>query len=245
MVAVPLAMVPVAIWRAASSRLAEWWLLAGWLVAYVAVAIWQLRFSTFAGLLGLIVALATVSRVLEPRAGDTTPARLGRLALTALALGGLLVSGPLLAAALPAQPAGASSSACSPWELSNDPAFLALGTVPLNIAADVDFGPELLYRTPHNVIAAPYGSRGILDAWDLLAAPPGPAAMDLIRRREVDLILLCPAADPGLRPADPKGTLYEALETGQLPSWATEIPLETDGFRLFRVDRGLIFPAHI
>jgi hypothetical protein len=195
-----------------------------------------LRFSTFAELLGLIVALSVLFGLVEARRGDGTGARLGRLALVGGAFALLLLAGPLVGSVGNGEQGAAAS--CPVSVLSADPAFAALGSEPLTIAADVDYGPELLFRTPHNVIATPYhrNGPGILDTWDLLAAEPGPAAEAMIRRRSIDLILLCPAADPGLRPAAAEGTLYEALATENPPPWATLVPLSAEGFMLYRLD---------
>jgi asparagine N-glycosylation enzyme membrane subunit Stt3 len=237
MLAVPVAFAPVAVWKAWRTRHPRWLLLAGWLVAYIGLAMWQLRFSTFAELLGLIVALLTLFGLVEARRGSGTGARLGRLALVGVAFALLLLAGPLLAGLGPSQDAAGS---CPVTALSSDPAFASLGSGPLTIAADVDYGPELLFRTPHNVIATPYhrNADGILDTWDLLATRSEAEAEAMIRQRGIDLILLCPQADPGLRPSDPAGTLYEALETGHPPAWASPIPLSADGFLLYRIDLG-------
>ena len=58
-------------------------------------------------------------------------------------------------------------------------------------------GPELLYRTKHNVIGTPYhrNGPGILDSIDVLEWRDGETSQAIIERRKIDLILICPLSE--------------------------------------------------
>src|SRR5690606_3230390 len=68
---------------------------------------------------------------------------------------------------------------------------------PQTIAAFIDFGPELLYRTHHRILAGPYhrNGSGILAAYRLLTSADLEASRRIVDERQVNLILLCPPRD--------------------------------------------------
>jgi len=111
------------------------------------------------------------------------------------------------------------------------------------IMAFVDFGPELLYRTPHRVIATPYhrNTVGVIDTYHTMTDTSGALAQSLITARQVNLILICPSspAEPGYYAiSDDKPTLYERLLDGTHPDWLHQISLPSkslQNFRLFEV----------
>jgi len=111
----------------------------------------------------------------------------------------------------------------------------------LRILAEIDYGAEILYRTPHEVIATPYhrNRQGIMDACAIMAAQTDEEAQSRIRRRGIDLILLGPeASDPSLF-ADPGPTpaFYRRLCDGAPPPWCrpVQLPDELSSFRLFAI----------
>nr|WP_320147017.1 hypothetical protein [uncultured Anaeromusa sp.] len=91
------------------------------------------------------------------------------------------------------------------------------------ILADIDFGPELLYRTPHRIIASPYhrNGAGILFAHEVMASVKEEEALALLRQRGVDWLLLCPASTEGayFNPRQNPEALYARLLRGEGPSW--------------------------
>src|SRR5262249_4868004 len=110
---------------------------------------------------------------------------------------------------------------------------------PHTIVADLDFGPELLWRSKHRVLASPYhrNAQGILDAWQVLSGTADAAAQAILRRRQASWILLCPsAAEAAFFDRDP-ASLYHRLAAGQPPAWLAAEPLPPDvgGFQLYRV----------
>jgi hypothetical protein len=117
-----------------------------------------------------------------------------------------------------------------------------------------DEGPELLFRTRQNVIAANFNVAGNRDAYDFFGARDDDAARAILRRWHADLVLVCrnfplayarldharlgktaflsPAADGKLylvsNPEHP--TLIERLIRGPVPVWLkpVEIPGDKD-----------------
>jgi hypothetical protein len=119
---------------------------------------------------------------------------------------------------------------------------IGLGRRPTTILAAADFGPELLYRTPHRVIATPYhrNSAGILAAWRMMTAPSDDEARVGLRARGVGLIVLCPGGlhEAAFARTGSADTFYRRLLQGRAPAWLREVPLGPDlgaRFRLFEV----------
>ena len=54
-------------------------------------------------------------------------------------------------------------------------------------------GPEIVYRSPHAVVATPYqrNTAGILDTYDFFAATDEAQAREIVDRRGIELVLLC------------------------------------------------------
>jgi hypothetical protein len=124
----------------------------------------------------------------------------------------------------------------------NDPQ--GLGDRPRTIVASVNFGPELLYRTGHRVLATPYhrNGAGILAAHRIMSAEGDSEARARLRDRGVDLVLLCPDATEAALFAGTggKGTFYLRLLRGELPAWLRPLALTPElgpAFRLFEVAR--------
>jgi hypothetical protein len=102
----------------------------------------------------------------------------------------------------------------------------------------LDFGPEVLYRTSHQVVAAPYGNEhGFLDSIAILAGPDAARSRRLLQERSIDAILLCPPADRSLF-ANGGATLYRSLVAGDTPAGISrvELPTSVGAFQLYSVD---------
>ncbi len=111
----------------------------------------------------------------------------------------------------------------------------------LRILTHPNFGAEILYRTPHQVIATLYHRnwQGLLATYDTLTAETDEQAYRQIRDRGIDLILLSPHAEDAIffsRPAA-VSTLYQRLCGSALPEWCqpVDLPQGLAGFRLFEV----------
>jgi len=112
---------------------------------------------------------------------------------------------------------------------------------PRTIVASANFGAELMYRTPHAVVATVHHRNvaGILAGHRLLQAVSDDRIRSILNERNVDLILLCPESrnETYIRSgADPQ-SLYFRLADGTIPAWlrAVTLPEEAHRFKLFEV----------
>jgi hypothetical protein len=115
------------------------------------------------------------------------------------------------------------------------------GERPRNILAFADFGPELLYRTKHSVysISNHRFQRGFTDNYNIMSASSDGEAREIIRERQVDLVLICASREDELYVrADGQETFYDRISKGKIPSWIREVSLPKDipgDFRLYEV----------
>jgi len=111
------------------------------------------------------------------------------------------------------------------------------GTAPKRVMALLDFGPELMYRTPHNVFSIPNHryQPGFAATHRIMKADKPVKAEALIRANQVDLIVLCPG--PGERFIYDSGqeTFYKALVRGEVPDFLMPVPLPEPLDRSFKV----------
>jgi hypothetical protein len=112
---------------------------------------------------------------------------------------------------------------------------------PARILGQIFWGGEILYRTHHEVVATPYhrNAPGILDTCSVFMAPTDDEALQILRRRRVDLILLSPALPESrqyLGTAEAP-TFYRRLRDGRLPPWCrkVDLPAGLSSFLLFEV----------
>jgi len=111
----------------------------------------------------------------------------------------------------------------------------------LTILALLDYGPELLYRTSHRIIAGPYhrNGAGIYDSHEMLATTDPRESQALMTERGVDLVLLCPQRGERAFFSNPNGkaSLYYRLKDGETFDWLRpqDLPANlTKQFRLYR-----------
>jgi hypothetical protein len=242
-------------WR--THRGPAWILLFLSLLVYVPLAAIQVRFSAYAGIVFSILLVETVRRLLD-WARTLKPENLVstvRVLGTTTVLIGHLVLGMAFSSA--ARGSGGSATIpesgqpqdeCSLTRMTRiltDPE--GLGAEPLTVVAFIDFGPELLYRTPHRTLAGPYhrNYQGILGAYRFLTSTNDLEMAALAREREIDLILLCPSKDRYYFGREGQNTLYNRLLREEGPAWMRILlsPEAPAGFFLFRVDRSEIAPA--
>jgi hypothetical protein len=220
----------------------------GWLLATLALAAYAVltqrwpRWAPYAGLFACLPLAAIVLRL----DGWMETALKGPVRLPAKAGAFLLVLvGPLLAGALlvPDRPPREKAGACATArlvDLLNGP---VLGRTSLNILTAANMGPELIYRTPHEVVATVHHRNpGLLESLLLLRATDMEAARAEFRRRAIGLVVLCPG-DSGNhyeRRGDKEkpDLLYRRLLDGRGPAWLKEMDFPPDmraSFRLFAV----------
>jgi hypothetical protein len=202
-----------------------------WMLAYVALSFYQVRWATFAQLLAvplLVASLAPLYRRLQ----SMRSAVLVRPLLIAVVIAAVLAAGPGLAE----EPAASSGGEAS-CELKAVMPVLAAFPV-TTLLAEQDVGPEVLYRTDLNVVATPYGNeQAFLYTLEVMAERDVDSVPELLARRDVGLILVCPGRIDIMRPEDTSATFYEALVVGPRPDFVQPVPLpeETD-YLLFSVE---------
>ena len=103
------------------------------------------------------------------------------------------------------------------------------GDRPRVILSTAAEGPELLFRTRHSVLAAPYSANSNQDAFNFFTAPNEEQAMEVALRRGVDLVLICPSGgyDQAL-PQRGRRSLLERIANGDVPGWLTPITIPVD-----------------
>ncbi|MEE9294785.1 MAG: hypothetical protein V3W34_07475 [Phycisphaerae bacterium] len=116
------------------------------------------------------------------------------------------------------------------------------GESPKRLLAFIDFGPELLYRTPHYVFAIPNHRKqpGFTASYRIMTSTDFPVAEALLRENTVDLIIICPDSFEQFmyRTATPDRTLYEALAAGEFPDFLEPVKLPralSQAFRVFSI----------
>jgi hypothetical protein len=123
--------------------------------------------------------------------------------------------------------------------LAESPRF---GVEPRRILAFVFIGPELLYRTRHQVVSSSYTGdpAGLFDVVDFFTASQVSVAREIVDRRGVDLVLICPDGNEAQlylgQQAGP--IMLRRLVSGDLPGWLREIPLPKaagGSYRLYEV----------
>jgi len=110
------------------------------------------------------------------------------------------------------------------------------------IVASANFGGELMYRTPHAVVATVHHRNvaGILAGHRLLQAVSDEQIRPILNERNVELILLCPESrnEAYIRSGADPHSLYNRLVEGSIPTWLRAVTLPEDAadqFKLFEV----------
>lgn len=239
---------PFSVWlvirQAKEGNRPVWLMLTAMLGVYLVLTVRQLRWGTYLGVL-VAPALAELVHGIAERL-DRRGSRLRRLCAygaVALLLGlGPIMAGKRVGALENAARTRADVAACSIAGLArylNDP--LRFGDRSRIILSHVNFGPELLYRTRHRVIATPYhrNAAGILDLYKVMRTTDMEEARRMLIAREVDLILLCPESQRFRRSGD-GARFYDRLVDRELPEWLHEValpPAVDEGFLLFEMSR--------
>lgn len=212
--------------------------LLGLVLSGVAVLAWQIRGASYAGLTGA-VALVPLAAALNARAETLRRlhARLAlRLAMPVACVAAMVLPGAIQVALRPADGNGSEPGCDLAGVLDslNDPA--GLGRKPTTLAAPIDLGPEILLRTPHGVLAAPYhrNVRGLADHRRIFAGDEA-EALATIGRRGIEAVLFCPryvhmTAHPGM-----SAFLNDRLAHDRPPDWLVPVA-RGEALVLFRVD---------
>ena len=234
---------PVAIWatgKASPRTRWVWGMLIGSLVWFQALGTFQqVRWTTYVHLLGALPFAWLLGRVIDASSRV-------RLPLLAAATRIFAVIGVALAPVALAATIGLSTGrtdyqvldACEPGQVitalerlrgpSGDPA---------TILAPIFWGPEILFRTQHNVVATPYHRNpGILASHEIMSAPPGEARARIVERG-ITHIAWCPdlAWLPFVDSGESPTTLYGHLASGNTPDWLSALTQPTSRVRISEV----------
>jgi hypothetical protein len=98
---------------------------------------------------------------------------------------------------------------------------------PRRILACGFHGPEILYRSRHEVIATPYhrNAQGLRDAHAFFTAADEAEAHAIARRRGADLVAICPGSYEETDCFEARGApFHRRLAEGRAPDWLTPLP---------------------
>lgn len=221
---------PYMIWLWYQKRLQDvnvFWLVGS--IVFVALTCYQIRWAPYAEAVLIFPATMLLLKLLSRAEKCSFPLvskALLRISLTVAFCMGPWGIGTLLYEAAPA--AAPKFSPMASW-LNEEAAIRGSSKI---ILADIDFGPELLYRTPHRIIASPYhrNGEGIFFGHQVMSSVKDEEALALLRQRRVDWLLLCPSSAEGgyFNPNKDPAALYARLLRGGRPSWLQPVPLPSE-----------------
>ncbi len=236
--------IPWLVWRCWAERLGPWrW---AWIfvlatgLCFVFLGFHWLRWLLYAG-----VALAIGHAGLICRADEMIQARFRaplRSVLLVSAVLGLAVGPAAIGVGArlverSAEPVHAQPPACDLMAIArllNRPAW---SDAPRTILASANFGAELLYRTPHRVLATLLhrNGSGVVDTIRILRGRDPGEARQLAKARGVDLILLCPGsgADRIFSGEGNQGRMHARLIALKPPAWLHRVALPPELAEMF------------
>ncbi len=243
---------PWMLWRLKQSwkNPTQWaWILLGLcFIVYVSFAVSWLRWALYAALFMSII-LGDLISFLDDwiTKNKTFPRRvfLKFLLIFGLSVGPLIMGASLLHVSKTDDELIADKTNTCPVEeltkfLNKSPHY----QTPKIIVTSANFGPEIIYRTTHKVLATVHhrSVSGILDGYSILNGAEDQAIIAIIQERLVDLIILCPGTgnDRYFLRGDKPNSLYKRLQEGQYPVWVEPVVLPknlNDQFLMFRVQR--------
>ena len=228
-----------------------WLLLCAGLAVYTLFTLNWIRWSLYVGLfssMALAHLIVRADRVLDGLGpavrGPGKVAVLLAIAVGPLTIGMAGVAGssdaPANVTATP-EPVDGDTRPCPVRAVSDFLNGAPWGDRPRMILASANDGAELLYRTPHRVMATLHhpNARGIADSIRIFAGAGGEETQALVRQRLVDLVLVCRRWGGGAyRAAGVKRSLHQRLKDGDAPGWLAEVALPGvlgRAFRLYKV----------
>jgi hypothetical protein len=241
---------PWLIRRQAGDARRGWLALALALAMFLPLALWQIRWTSYAQLAAAPAYAALLLAILDRLGLRTSPPPSGDRALqvaraAAVGFGRTLVvllvgGGFLLASAVVRAGLGAAEKG-SYCRMDGMAAYLAQAyPQPKRIMAYIFNAPELLYRTRHSVVATPYphNQAGLLDTLDFFGARDDGAARAIAAARGLDLVLACPKDEESGLYRKGGATLLTRLEAGAPPAWLAPValpPALAADYRLYEV----------
>ena len=239
---------PWLLWKMAREGLGDgrWaWLLIGLsFCLFVALGVTWGRWSSYAG---LFITISVAGLAVD--ADRFVSARFDGVARTLVLVGAvfLIIAGPVGAGVvLVGQKPDTEKTkpTCRIKDVAGQLTSSPLGDKSRIIVASPNYGPEIIYRTPHRILGSLLhrNAAGLLDTVAILGGASDAQILPVIRRRQADLILICQdgGSNVYLTLESPKDNLYRRLLANNIPSWLSEIELTgtpEKGFRLFQVHR--------
>jgi hypothetical protein len=203
------------------------------------LSFWQIRSAYFACLFASPLAAMLAQRMLDQSSGNYSPL------MPPLAILLLLSPMPALALGAGVSQLGWDSSPSDGIHLGVpevDVVARVIGTqadfqgdLPAHIVAPINWGPALLARTPHSVLAAPYhrNHQGIIKLLDLKKVEKDGEAHRLLVAYDADFLLL-----PRAGPETGTETFFDRLARGQSQPWLQGLPVpDHPDILLFRLLR--------
>ncbi len=203
----------------------EWVMYSIGMVIYIPLALYQMRWAAYADVVMLFPMAVILEKCLLKlnTIGKKYLKTIAKFLVTAAFCTGFLIIGIIL---LPGGKAKLDLTATKATAFLNSP---QMRFNPKTIIANVDFGPEILYRTPHRVVATPYhrNGAGITCVYDIMTAHTDSEAYKLLHQREANLILLVPESTEKVfyQNAMHSDTFYKRLLTGHYPVWLRPVKL--------------------
>ncbi len=229
---------------------ADGWILLGFLVAGWAILVWQIRGAFFAAAFAIPFGAWAAVRARQVWKSRTAPMGVLLFAIAAMAsasaawsaVGEQLKARTLSPATLANyETRKASSKACVRPE-----AFASLSTLPRGVLLnEFILGPNILQRTPHAAISAPYhrNSDGLMTMITAMRSSAD-AAKPVVMQTSADYVLVCAALpETQFYAKHPAGdatadtTLANLLANGTPPDWLAPEPLANTPLKLYRIIR--------
>ena len=236
-----IAAIPVLIWLIRKTKGPErqgWVLIAMGVGVFVPLTLYQARWATYAEFVLVIpyaVLMGFALDAIQRRLGDGNARRIFLSVSRALVVVGFTSVFLLLGAGLHRLEAssGFAAGKCPltlmAIHLGEDP---ELGSASRRVLAFMFDGPEIVYRSPHAVVATPYqrNTAGILDTYDFFAATEEARAREIVDRRGIELVLLCRHGNESqqYKGKGSERTVYDRLLSGDAPTWLRPWPLPDD-----------------
>ncbi len=241
-------------WRLRREKSSRWffsWIYVGICVAmFGALTAWWVRWTIYAGLFSCLVMgdmIAAITERIAARKIAPLAREMGTAAVVALVLLGPLAATYAIEATIKATEKKAErnwAKTCSSTVLADLLASPPWADRPRTVLAGMAYGAEILYRTPHRVIAMPYRSaQAWSDTFKAFAAKDDAPVREIVGRRNIELIAICPGyPNEGLSAQSHAADGFYARLTAQPPDWLREVPLSGDAaaFRLFEVQSSML-----
>jgi hypothetical protein len=238
-------------WRSATAEMRNVFavLLLGYLF-YLPLALSAIRWISFVqalALLPLAMAIVAVWQWEGSFAFASQRVRLRSMAVTAVIFGPLFAAAVVAGSGSGSSQTQASASQAQRHQNCDVPAVSAYLTRTYETARGGDilftylnWGAEIVWRTPYSVVGAPYTNLASLtDTSNLFHAQTDGDAAGIVHQRGIGLILVCAGSFERYPARAGAANLHNRLVDGQPPRWLEPVELPADltpAFRLYRVN---------